>query len=610
MLKNLRIYFEYFCFLTVFFILGRGLFLLANTNLTNSLSFFEILKTFWFGIRMDFSVSGYLLVMPALFLLLSAFIDGYKIWRLFSVYSFMVLFILSGIITIDAGLYKHWGFRLDNTPLLYLNNPKEIIGSATVSETATSAIIFIILMSVSYYLFQKIFKTKIQKLSKLSYKTIPLHILLIATLIVPIRGSFSVAPMNISFVYFHTTNLFANHAAINVVWNVISSIMKTKKTEKITFFQENEALKIFEELKPQNDSTIQVINNFRPNIILITVESFTAKLFETLGSETSYAPRTESLRHEGIWFTNFYASGDRTAKGLVALLSGFPSQPTTVALKDPKKNQKLPSITELLNKQGYTTAFVYGGDINFANMNSYLVKNQFNNIISDKDFPFSEVTSKWGVHDHFVLNKALQTCNNATAPFFVNILTSSIHEPFDVPFYSSKELITEEEKFLHAAKYADSAIFDFIEKAKNMQWWNNSLIIITADHGARHPLNSSNFEAKRFHIPMLWIGGALAVKDTIITTYADQTDLAATLLSQLKISTNSFLFSKNIFSNPVNSFAFYDYNNGFGYATDSGNYVIDLTSKEIILKAGNITSTDIEKGKAFLQILLQNFEEL
>ncbi len=132
-------------------------------------------------------------------------------------------------------------------------------------------------------------------------------------------------------------------------------------------------------------------------------------------------------------FDNFYASGDRTDKGVIAVLSGYPAQPTSSIIKFPSKTQNLPKLNNYLKKLGYKTSFIYGGDVDFANFRSYLTTSGFDHLTTMDDFPDDINTSKWGIHDHFMFNQSLQELDTTQAPFAKVILTLSSHEPFDVP---------------------------------------------------------------------------------------------------------------------------------------------------------------------------------
>ncbi len=137
------------------------------------------------------------------------------------------------------------------------------------------------------------------------------------------------------------------------------------------------------------------------------LESWTADVVECLGGEKSVAPRLGKLAEEGILFTNFYSTGYRTEQGLISIFSGFPAQPNNSIINTIGKSEHLPSLNVELGKQGYQSSFYYGGEIEFANMKSYLVNTQFERIIDKNNFQKQELNSKWGAHDEYVFKKQL-----------------------------------------------------------------------------------------------------------------------------------------------------------------------------------------------------------
>src|SRR5690606_7393298 len=150
-----------------------------------------------------------------------------------------------------------------------------------------------------------------------------------------------------------------------------------------------------------------------------------------------------------------YASGDRTDKGLIAILSGYPAQPQTSIIKFPAKTERLPQLNRFIREMGYRTSFIYGGDIDFANFRSYLNSSGFDHLTTLDDFDDELYTSKWGVHDHHMFKRALEELDTTTAPFFKVILTLSSHEPFDVPIEPLLPGNDAESLFLNSCHYTD-----------------------------------------------------------------------------------------------------------------------------------------------------------
>ena len=161
-------------------------------------------------------------------------------------------------------------------------------------------------------------------------------------------------------------------------------------------------------------------------------------------------------------------------------------------------------------------------------------------------------------------------------------------------------------KYKNSVYYTDKTLGSFFDWAKSTDWWKNTLIILVADHCARIYSDMPNYKPNVFRIPMLWIGGALSERDIRITKLGSQVDIPTTLLNQLGIS-GPFPFGKDLLSDQSKSFAFYTYNEGFGFLTDSSSVGFDLKSRMPMLSEGKDPESAEKKGKAFLQVLFNDY---
>ncbi|MCI0752069.1 MAG: sulfatase-like hydrolase/transferase [Flammeovirgaceae bacterium] len=587
-----------------FFVAARTAFLLYNHELATKLNVPEIFKIFFNGLKMDLSMTGYYLALAGLIFTVSSVVQSKWNGYVLNTITFIYLLFCSIIITVDMELYRHWNFRMNTTPLFYIGS--EAAGSVSPQVIGRLVVILILFFGVSSFIYYRFIVNRVVELPKPSEKKSALVLFLTAALMfIPIRGSFTVAPMNTGFVYFHPTNPFANHSGINVIWNFLNSVRKGKNIQyPENFFDRTESEKLFNSLYPKQDSTFRIIDG-KPNILLIILESFTSDVIEPLGGRPTIAPTLNKLCREAILFDNFFSSGDRTDKGIVSILSGYPAQPQTSIIKFPAKTQHLPYLPlELLN-QGYRTSFTYGGDVDFANFRSYLTQAGFEHITTIDDFDDEINISKWGVHDHFVFERAKHECDTATNPFFKVILTLSSHEPFDVPDHKFFKGSDDESLFLNSCHYTDSSLGVFIESAKNTDWWKNTLVVITADHGHRLPGHKELKDDRRFRVPLLLAGGVIK-KDSVIHTYANHTDIAATLLSQINTSAKDFRFSKNILGSPVVSFSAYYFNDGYGFMLPGKKIVYDNPGQQFLTEE-NADDDDIKLSKAYQQILYSDY---
>ncbi|TAE30185.1 MAG: alkaline phosphatase family protein [Cytophagales bacterium] len=562
----------------------------------------------WHGLRMDLSVAAYVSLIPGLAL---AFLPSRWLLSFFSRYTALMLILVSFMTTVDMEMYRTWGFRLDTTPLRYLKTPTEALASVSSSPLGWLCGLLVGLIVGGILLFGRVnhlASVLLRPAPRWSF--VPLT-LATALLIIPIRGGLQLAPMNVSAVFFSPI-AFANHAAINPQWNFLFSVLENADDQTNPFgnIPEPVANQIVQALYRQTGgdslpstkgiSSGYVLTQQRPNVLLIVWESLTAKVVSRVGGRTGVTPQFDRLCNEGLLFTNYYASGDRSEKGLVALLSGFPAQPTTSIMTVPQKSAKLPTLAGTLKHEEYQTAFYYGGETEFANIRSYLFHSQYDRIISKPDFPPETWNSKWGAHDHVVYNRLLADLSEQKAPFFTTFFTLSSHEPFEVPMPTAVPGTDEENLFLNAHYYADKSLGEFIAQAKKQPWWANTLVIIVADHGHRMPIMGQN-KTEEFHIPMLWLGGALR-QPGVVSQIASQTDLPATLLQQLGVSAGAFRWSSNLLDPARQPFAYFAFQNGFGFVRPGRALVYDNDAQRIVEQYGTVSDADLRAGLAFEEV--------
>lgn len=579
----------------------------------------------WHGLPLDLSLAGYLTAIPGLLFIASAWTLSKVLHRIWCGYFLFVSLLLSLIFTVDVGLYEYWGFRLDATPLFYFfSSPKDAVASVSVWMVLGGIGAMLLYAALLYAVFYVVLlRKKLLLRMKLPYRRLRVSgalLLLTGLLFIPIRGGFTVSTMNVGKVYFSSDQRL-NHAAINPAFSLMESLAKQKDFSKqYRFMEAAEADELFrgmldpavsgirvagtDSLRLPADSLPALFTTRRPDVLFVILESFSSKLMTSLGGEPDIAVRLDSLSKEGVLFTNFYANSFRTDRGLVAILSGYPAQPTTSIMKYPRKTQHLPSISGSLKKAGYAAKYYYGGDADFTNMRSYLMSSGFGEIVSDQDFPVSERLSKWGAHDHLVFNRLLEDLKaeaaeygtGEKAPRFRVLQTSSSHEPFEVPY---RRL---ENDRLNAFAYTDSCVGDFVKRFRKLPQWKHTVVVLVPDHLGCYPEHISNLSVERYRIPLLMVGGAVRTPGRI-NVYGSQQDIAATLLSQLSLPHDEFTFSKDMLNPDAPHFAFFTVPDAFGMVTEENRVVFDCQSNTAVVDEGAEKGKNLTLGKAYLQKL-------
>ncbi len=558
---------------------------------------------------MDASMATYLLIPVLLFLLLGIFIQWFRKPLPYRLYTGLILFLVLLLSVIDVSVFHAWGIRLDATPLKYVASPREAWASIQHLPLFWGTVLFILVYLSLLWLAGKLITKGINSLAPVTSKagSLVILILLLASFIIPIRGGFQLSPINQSSVYFSPHN-FANQAAINPTWNLMYSLNHSVEntTNVYAVMTLDSALHIRDSLYQRqgvNDLFVKP-GLVKPNVILIIWESFTRKVIDAKRGGRFITPGFNALKNEGIYFSDMYATGDRTDKGLAGVLSGYPAQHDNSIIKLPAKAAKLPMLSKEFFGQGYETSFYYGGETEFANMKAYLVQGNYSNFVSINDFKKSDQNSKWGAHDEVVMNRMFRDLQQKTGPQFVTWLTLSSHEPFEVPANTVFPGKDEESLFLNSIHYSDSVINRFVQMCKAQPWWNNTLIIISPDHGK--PIPRSVNKADDFKTSLLFLGGALA-RTGEVPALGSQVDIAATLLNQLHWSSAGFPWSRNLMDSTRLKWSYFVFNNGFGFVQPSGTIIYDNTGRQVIQHSGKISNLDDRAAKGLQQVIFQDY---
>ncbi len=602
----------YLLFWTAAFLVARGIFIVYEHHAAAQLGIGTIGRVFLNGARMDLSAAAYATIVPSLLIILGRVVRPSVVRGALATYTYALVVVVTLFTAADLGIYDAWGVRLDATPLTYLRTPQEAYASAESGPVVLCAIVALVFGALCIVAYRRLVARRLDARPTTTGASAAV-LALGAFLIVPIRGGVQWTPLNQSSVYF-SSNEFADQAALNVPWNVAHSLTTENalgRANPYTAIDAATARRVVDSLLADPSATPSTLLRIRrPNIILIIWESLTAKVVAPLGGVAGVTPNLDSLVRDGVFFDHFYASGDRSAKGLVAILSGFPPLPHVQVMNTPNRAAKLPMLSRDLGDAGYATSFYYGGELAFANIKSYLLNGRFDTLVGERAFPRDERNSKWGAHDQYVLGRLLSDVPAMRRPFFSALFTLSSHEPFEVPMAPVFPGQDQRAKFLDSHAYADRSVGAFIRAARAQPWWDSTLVVIVADHG--HPLphlllpNGTQADSRQ-RIPMLWLGGALARRDTVITRFGAQTDLAPTLLAQLGLDHAQYHFGHDVLAPGATSFAYYSFLDGFGFADGRGSLVYDALARRVTERYGDAGEPEQRAGLSLLRLSFQAY---
>lgn len=609
MLKSAFKLFLIFCIYTAILVVLRLAFMLAYWRIFGTYGAGEWLAAVAHGLPMDCSIAGYLSVVPALLCVVECFTGSTRITERISYIWYAITGLLLAIVyVLDMVLYGYWGFRLDVMPFFYFStSPEAALASAHWYELFLA---FIAIAAISFAIFLALRSATARvKVIAANHRWLQaLFMLIIAgLLIIPIRGGLGLAPMNLSRAYFSTDGRL-NHTAINPAFSLMySATHQNKDYDRFMFMSDEEAETALTEYKavlrnsmPTDTAAVRLTTVEKPDVWLIILESFSSRLMSSAGGE-AIAVGLDSIANSSLWFTNFYANSFRTDRALTSILSAFPALPTMSLLTNVEQAEKLPSIATSFGKQGYETNYIYGGDINFANLKAYLVGAGYGKIYSEKDFPSSLRTCKWGVADgplfDFALNKS-----HAASPEFNVVQTSSSHEPFEVP-YSNPAFDGTPAK--NAFAYTDSCLTAFVNRLKATERWDRTLVVIVPDHLGAWPLDLPD-APERHHVPLIITGGALnpALIGVKNSNPGSQADIAATILES---EVPEFPFSRNLVDSGSTGFAVFSEPEIVGLVSQSDTIVYNIATDTF---SGSDNPLARKALKAYLQQQYQTAAQL
>lgn len=603
MKQRLLLFFKYYLFWIVLFQLQKLFFILVQYKLMGDISLSDCLQVMAHAFPLDLSVASYITAVFGLLLVVSNWVNIRVIRCISHVFTAVVLAIVVFVLIGDNSTFSFWGYHWDKSIFTFLQSPKEVLACAVWWQWILVTILFLLWFVACGFVYLKWLKwDKVELESRTTTRLwqTGVWLLITAFLFLPMRGSVTVSTMNTGRVYF-SNNQMLNQAAVNPLFNIIESLSEnTFDLNKYTYMSSVEARQLTQQLLPTDrwTHTEEVFATQRPNIVLVILESFSTNALDAM-------PNLMRLAQEGIYFSNAYSSSYRTDRGIVSLMSAFPGQPTSSLMTVPSKSRNLPQIGKALKQEGYLLNFYYGGDEDFTNMRSYLIDGGFENRVVDKDFPLQDRMSKWGAHDHIVLERASREIRQRYTQYpdnqyFDVILTLSSHEPFDVPFTSDFS-----HAYLNSVAYTDSCLGAFVDSLKQHPLWDSTIVILSPDHGYPYPNGIANYNPLRYRIPMAIIGGAVQ-QPMQVPTLCSQIDLVPTVLHAMGLDAEAYPFSKNILDSTQTEFAFYAFNDGFALLTPQDTIIVD--AKANMLLHGNNEFLN-QQAHAFMQCIMEEIDQ-
>jgi phosphoglycerol transferase MdoB-like AlkP superfamily enzyme len=548
----------------VMFVVGMMTFALTRTVLVflsldvTDLSLLSLLKIYGIGIIYDIVFFTYALI-PAAFIL---FLIPNRLWcsRINRVVVYLLCFAaVYGLLFIAAAEILFWDefqVRFNFISVDYLVYRREVTNN--ISESYPLVPILSVMFVVAIAMYWKMYpyiNRALQHKDNLKHR----GIISFAMLLLPVISYSAVGQEMIQF----SKNTYQNELSANGPYQFFAAF-RNNELDYYRFYEtidDQIASSILRNDVEEANSTFindklfnihRVIHSESPekklNIILVMVESLSAKYMGVFGNKQGLTPNLDKLAVQSLFFTRFYATGTRTTRGLEAVTLSIPPTPGRSIVKRIGRESGMWSLGNVLKTKGYDVRFLYGGRGYFDNMNAFFSGNGYK-IVDQSSVPEEEIgfENAWGMADEYLYGQALKAADVAyrkKQPFFFHIMTTSNHRPYTYP--ENRIDIPSGDGRDGAVKYTDWAIGDLIAQARTRPWFNDTVFVIVADHTASSA-GKTALPVNKYHIPLLVYAPA-HFQPGRIDKIASQIDLGPTLLAMLNMEYESNFFGRNVFN--------------------------------------------------------------
>lgn len=478
------------------------------------------------------------------------------------------------------GFIAEYDVRPNRLVIEYLGHPREVAGMLWQGFGGVVAAV-LALSALAIWAVQRWLRATPAGRPRPWWWRATVSMVLLAAMVLGIRGTLQHRPINPATVAFSQDTLL-NTLPLNSLYAVTHAAyrLKDERSASALYGKLPEAdivaeVRAVAGLAPSETGTDQVptahrqqahpMSHWRPRHLVIIVEESLGAQFVGHLQGRGLTPALDALAAQGWAFSQAYATGTRSARGLEAIVAGFLPTPAEAVLKLPRAQGDFFTLASALGQAGYVSRFVYGGEAHFDNMKGFFLANGFNEVIDRPRFRDPAFVGSWGASDEDLfaeIDRVLRAADGGPPTFTVGF-TVSHHTPWDYP---AGRIAVEGEPATqdNAIRYADWALGRFFAQARQAPYWQDTLFLVIADHDARVG-GASLIPVQHFRIPAVIVGAGIAPRrdDRIVS----QVDFAPTLLSLLGVSLSHPMLGHDLTQPASGGRAMLQYGDNFGWLT-------------------------------------------
>ena len=602
-LKRYKLLFDFSIWFLIFSFILRGVFVIWQFSEVNT-SVWNLLRTFFYGLFFDLGVLSFVWLVSTFYLLiLPKKWIGTKFDRII-IYFFFTLTLLIFVFTFFAEItfWDEFKCRFNFVAVDYLIYTFEVVKN--INESYPLVILIPTMLLITFgivFLFKKrnsfleTFATK----APFKIRIVPFAISVLVSvffigLIKNADAEWSENRYNNEISKAGIYSFFAELRSSQLSYEKFYSTIPNEKAFAIvrSKLKDNNTQFLSDSLTIRRNIGDSLNSNQRPNVVFVLMESMSAKFMREFGSDKTITPFMDKLAQESVLFSNLYAIGTRTVRGMEAVTLSIPPTPGSSIVKRPD-NINLFTIASVFRQKNYQCNFFYGGDGYFDNMNAFFGGNGFDiydrgrgSILSDKinakryNISDDEVTfeNAWGACDEDMYAKLIQIADKYHAekkPFLNFIMTTSNHRPYSYP--DKKIVIPSGTSRNGAVQYADFALQQLFEKSKNKPWFKNTIFVIIADHCASSA-GKDEIDVANYHIPAMIYGQNITPQK--VEKLCSQIDIFPTLFGMLNWNYESNFYGKNVLNTDFEERAFLGTYLKLGYLKKNNDFMILSNQKK------------------------------
>ena len=592
------------------FTVSRTLLLVRNLDLIADIPVSAILMSYAVGFRFDLIMTGYTMAPLMAGMLLPAGLSRRRWWNLWLGFA-LIMFSFLAVLELD--FYHEFHTRLNSLVFQYIKeDPKTVISMLWYGFPVIRYLLLCGLIAGSTIAVLRLVDRRTRK-PDINYRyrsRLLIAIVLILLNLVSIRGTLRFGMPIRWGDAFHSSYLFANHLALNGAFTLGKAaeqyIRKNRENPWLNKMDATEALDLVRKkwLLPQESLTAPekypMLRRFDPpsahaspyrNVVLILMESLSAQRIGVFGNRLKVTPFFDELAAEGLLFDHIFSNGTHTHQGMFATLGCFPNLPGyEYLMNQPEGGNSFSGLPKVLSERDYDNVFVYNSDFNWDNQIGFFRGQGVSRFIGRNDFVNPRLyDSTWGVTDEDMFDRAFDEIvklEKRGRPYYAILQTLSNHVPYSLPAPLPVDKVMvdgAEEGHLTAMRYSDYALGQFFRKIKNRGGFDDTLFVITGDHGFGGGALVTDMDLFRFHVPLLFIGKDIQARfGKSSATVGSQVDIVPTVMGMLGGSYVHHCWGRDLLALP-------DDDSGFAVIKPSGSeqMVAFIEGETILIKAPN-----------------------